>query len=727
MFKKNIIFILLIILSIVQINSVKDKSNSKTETCDPSKGECYGDKPNYINEKGEEVYINNQRKIIYSDIFKNLPYLISTNNSDETTLNFDFRTNRRMISVISKYDIVVYPKDRFIGKQQGNFLHFFHLAYSKRLPLYFDVDQIIYPYIEITKDLIQRVIKNGLYKILQEFFINVINYGKKENYEKGILLYFSIGLKFLNKSQEVVHNDVCEKLVNNILNIEKGEFNHVYNFTLMNHVRSIDKMSFQQRRNILKGEEKLERISDCLRFYQNFHFELEKEFYIVYKIGNLIYKSGQDKIFNEIKKFIKYIFNEEEFVMNPLDIYLYISNYYRNYTMSNETANHLYEKISDNLIKETSLEFMNNYTFMKDKEKVKFIKERNSHTSLFFYPYLLEEFISYTLLNHDKYRYYPSYFEYVDIVHHGKLMEKTIYDRFKGNKIEGGRLLQFRDMIDMSKEFNYTKKIVKRSMRLDKDRWIDSYENSFNYLLNIVGLTDKNWEKNDDKEIKLFNSLVGAYVHFKKETALFKQKTNIIYAENGTLIDLYFNPNVKFYTELEKISTIFQKHLLDLINYMEDKNAKIKLEQTIERRMKRLFTSYENILKGIELQNDVTKKETEFKKLKESMFHYDKKKKRYKGWYVDLYKDNDGDINYDLDIYLFNYFMARPLNKINFKGIIDYVSMNFPEFGLINVGDGYYEPKRMFLFSSYLGNEYPILWTENVNFKGLKELIMTRR
>ena len=727
MFKKKNFILLIILISIIQIKSKDDNSNIKTETCDSSTGECSRDNLNYVNEKGEQIVINNKRKILYSNTFLHLPYSISSNNTEETSLNFDFRINRNMQSIINRYGIVVYPKDRFIGKQQGNFLHFFHLAYSKHLPLYFDLDQIIYPYIEITKNLIQQVIQKGLYRILKDFFINVINYGKKENYENGILLYFSIGLKMLDKNEKVVHDDVCEKLVNNLLTIEKGEFNHVYNFTLMNNVRSINKLSFEQRRSIFKGEEKLESISNTFRFYQNFQFELNKEFYIIYKIGNLIYKSGQDKTFKEIKKFTKYIFNEEEFVMNPLDIYLYIYNNYRNYTMSNETANELYQKIKNDLIKNCTLDFMNDNTFMNPKEREDFIKERNSHTTLFSYPYILEEFISYKLLDMDKYRYFSSYYEYVDIVHHGKLMENIIYDRFKGNKIEGGRLLQFRDGIDISKKFNSTKKAVKKSMAKEKEKWIDSYENSFNYLLNIVGHMDKESEKNDDKKIKVFNSLMGAYVHFKKETVLFEQKTNVIFAQDGDFLDLYFNPNIKFYTELEKISTIFQKHLLDLINCVKDKNVKIKLEQTIERRMKKLFVSYENILKGIELQDKVNVKGSELKKLRESMFHYDSKKQRYKGWYVDLYKDNDGEINYSLDMCLYNYFMARPLNRINFKGIIDYVSMNYPEFGLITVGNGETVPKKMFLFSSYLGNEYPILWSENVNFKGLKEIIMTRR
>lgn len=717
-------FILLIILK-VQINS--EEANIKTETCDSSTGTCKDQKKHYINEQGEEVFIRDKRKILYGDNFLHQPYSISSNKTEETSLNFDFRINRKMKSFLSNYGIVTYPRERYIGKQQGNFLHFAHLAYSKNLPLYFDVDQIIYPYIDITKNLIRHVMKKGLYDILKDFFINVIEYGKKENYEKGILLYFSIALKLLDKNEKVVHDDVCEKVVKNILTIDEGEINHLYNFTLMNHVRSINKLSFEQKHNIFKGESKLEAISNTFRFLQNFQFKLENEFYIIYKIGNLIYKSGQDKIFKEIKKFTKYIFNEEEYIMNPLDIYLFIYNNHRNYTMSNETANILYEKIKPELIKNCTLEFMSNITFMNEKEKEDFYKERNSYTTLFTYPYLLEEFISYKLLDLEKLRYYSSFYEYVDIVHHGELMENIIYSRFKGQKVEGGRLLPFRDGVDMSELFNYTKKKVQESMVKEKDKWYDSYENSFNYLLNIVGHMDKNSEKNEDMKIKVFNSLIGAYIHFKKETVLFKQKVNMTYDSEGEFLDLYFAPNVKFYTELEKISTIFQNHLLDLINAVQNKTIKIKLEQTIERRMKRLFISYENILKGIEIQDKVNTKGSELKKIRESMMHFDNKKKRYKGWYVDLYKNSDGEIDYSLDIHLYNYYMAKPLNRVGFKGIIDYLAMNYPEFGLIVVGDGKNTYKRMFLFSSYLGNEYPILWTENVNFKGLKELIMSRR
>ena len=570
--------------------------------------------------------------------------------------------------------------------------------------------------------------EKGLYNILLQFLKKIIDYGKKEKYEQGIILYFSIALKFLNKKEIVEHDDVCEKLVNKLLDInEKDNNNLYYNFTLLNNIRKIDKLSFIQKYPILKGNENLESMFDCFRFFQNFEFIIEKELFTIYRIGNLIYKSGEEKTYREIKKFIKYIFNEEENVMNPLDIYLYINKNYKNESSTKESFNNLYNLIKDKIIKNTTLSFMANYTFINKKEEEDFLKERNSHVSLFSYSYTLDEYINYKLLNFIKLRFYPSYFEFSDIAHHGKFMRRLVFDRYKGkNSSSSGKLFKFRDGIDVSEEFNYTKKAVKKSMVDDREKWIDSYENSFNYLLNIVGHIDKKMKKINDTRIKTFNTLIGSYCHFKKDILLFEQHTNVTYSKNGTLVDLYFDPHKKFYEEIQKISISYQNHLLDLIYCLNNKTIKIELEQLIENKMKKLFISYENILKGIELQENNVNNE-ERKRIKDTMLYYDKRTKQYQGWYVDLYRNQTGDINFALNIYVHNFFMARPIPKVNFLGVIVYTSMNYPEFGLIAIEEEKDKPKKLFIFSSYTGNEYPHGWDDNINYDGLKKLIIRRR
>ena len=755
---KIIIFSFLIIYTLSEKDQI---STQKTEACDGSSETCTmpnNEEQKIDKNKEEKKVINNDdikkektkekkeeikaeqesekeqtkkddKKLIYTDLFLNQPLLVTTNKTsiEETSMLFDFRINKKISKFVDEHGMAPYPRERFIGKQQGNFLHFFHLVYEKKLPLYFSVDQILYPYIEITYELQRKVLEKGLYNILHQFLSNIIEYGKKEKYEQGILLYFSIALKFLDRKQKVVHDDVCEKLVKKLLSLEKTDTSSLYNFTLLNNIRKIDKLNFIQIYPILKGNDNLESISDCFRFLQNFEFVIKKELFTIYRIGNLIHKSGEEKTYREIKRFIKYIFNEEENVMNPLDMYLYLNKNYKNESSSNETISNLYEVIKDKIIKNTTLKFMSNYTFINKKEEETFYEERNSHVSLFSYSFTLDEYINYKLLNFQMLRFYPSFFEFADIAHHGTFMRKIVFDRYKGiNSSSTGKLFKYRDGIDVSGEFNFTKKAVKQSMKEEKDKWMDSFENSFNYLLNIVGRNDKKLNKIEDMKIKTYNTLVGGYTHFKKDVLLFEQYTNITYCKNGEIIDIYFDPQKNFYEEIQKISIIFQNHLLDLISYLNNKNIKIELEQLIEKKMKRLFVSYENILKGIEMQEKKINND-ERKKIKDTMFYYDQRKKQYQGWYVDLYKNQTENINFALSVYAHNYFMARPISKVDFRGVILYTAMNYPEFGLISVEDKENEPKKLFIFSSYTGNEYPHGWTNSVNYDGLKKLIINRR
>ena len=68
-------------------------------------------------------------------------------------------------------------------------------------------------------------------------------------------------------------------------------------------------------------------------------------------------------------------------------------------------------------------------------------------------------------------------------------------------------MIKFRDGINMEKEFNETKEIIDKSLINEYNKWENSYENSFNYLLNIIGHSkdefyDINNINNKDIELK---------------------------------------------------------------------------------------------------------------------------------------------------------------------------------------------------------------------------------
>ena len=125
---------------------------------------------------------NEEFKILYDN------YFLKKDNSLSDDFQFDI--NEKVIDFIKKNNIISYPRKTFRGTKQGNFLYFMHLIYEKKLPLYFTVDQIIYPYIELTNDITQKIIEEGIYKIFYNFLKEIIEYGYKNNFDKKIITYF---------------------------------------------------------------------------------------------------------------------------------------------------------------------------------------------------------------------------------------------------------------------------------------------------------------------------------------------------------------------------------------------------------------------------------------------------------------------------------------------------------------------------------------------------------
>lgn len=54
--------------------------------------------------------------------------------------------------------------------------------------------------------------------------------------------------------------------------------------------------------------------------------------------------------------------------------------------------------------------------------------------------------------------------------------------------------------------------------------------------------------------------------------------------------------------------------------------------------------------------------------------------------------------------------------------------MNYPEIGLITIDNDKKEnSKKLYLFSTYMGSEYPHHYAKKVDFKGLQEMILARK
>jgi len=667
---------------------------------------------------------NDEYKIIYNDYFLNT----------EKDIDFDFKLNEKVIDYIKRNTMITYPKKLFRGSPQGNFLHFIHLIYNKKLPLYFSFDQILYPYIELTQEITQNILDKGIYDIFYNFLKKILDYiNKNKNIDDDLLIYFSIGFKLLDPNYKNEKDEIVSNIINNILNKDKLNISNYYNFTLFGYERNINKINFIKINPLFGSNINSQRLFHCITFFQNFIFNIRNELYIIYKIGELINNTGQKNIFEEIKKYFKYIFNEEENIKNPLEIYEYINENFPHRNKTKDDINfNLYYKIKDDIIKNRTFDFMSKFEFGNERDEIEFNNQIRSKISLFSYSYNIKDWINYKLLDINKRRLYPSFYEYITLVHNGNKMKKIIFNRYNytknKNKTKEYNMLKFRDGINMEKEFNEIKDSLNHSMINDRDIWENSYENSFNYLLNIIGHSNDNNENINNSwiESKIYNTLIGSYIHFKKDILIFEQGTIIQEGDNGALIDVFFEDNTEFYQELNKITLIFKNYSMNIINQIQNQTLKSELEKITLIKLNRLFTSYENILNIIKYKNDINK-EKERKNLINKFFYYNKEKKAYEGWYVDLYKiKNDTEINYYLNIYAYNYHVSQPIKELKFNGAIVFGAMNYPEFGVIGIKDKINKTMKLYITSFYSGNEYPHALTDEIDFKSLKRLIVNR-
>ena len=679
-------------------------------------------------EKDETCDDKDDYKILYDDHFL----------KEETSREFQFKLNEKIIEYIKKNKMITYPKRLFRGSYQGNFLHFIYLVYNKRLPLYFTLDQILYPYIELTQDIIENIIEKGMYNIFYNFLKNILDYiNTNPDLDEDFLIYFSVGFKLLEPNYKNKKDEVVSNIISNIINNNKESNNinnNYYNFDLFGYEREINKINFIKVNPLFGSNIQSKRLFHCITFFQNFIFNIRNEIYIVYKIGEIIVKSGQKELFEKIKIYFKYIFNEEENLMNPLEIYEYINKNYKHKNKTKDEINfNLYYKMKDNIIKNRTFDFMSEFKFDNEREEIEFNNQIKSKISLFSYSYNIKDLINFKLLNINKGRLFPSFYEYISLVHNGEKINKLIMNRYnyKINKTKSNesKMLKFRDGINMEKEFNEIKETLNQSMNNEKEKWENSYENSFNYLLNKIGHSqDKFNEKNIWIESRIFNSLIGSYIHFKKDIFLFNYTGIIEGDEEGKLIDVYFEDNIEFYEELKNISLIFKKNSLNIIEQIQEQAIKNELKLYIEQKLNKLFIAYENIMKSIRFQIDFNKdNENERRKIIENLFYYNKEKKIYEGWYVDLYKiKNDTQPDINLKMYAYNYHVSKPIKEFNFNGSIVFGAMNFPEYGVIGIKDKINKTMKLYILSFYSGNEYPHSLTNEIDFNSLKKLILKR-
>jgi hypothetical protein len=164
------LIVLLIIATVRSENQTLQLNETEVEnTCDVNETGC----------KGKIV----RKPYQYEELFKKQghehdEYLKSFKPDSNYTEYYDFSLDEEELLSLKYARISIYPQKKFLNNTQGNFLHFYKTAYSKKLPVYFTTDSMLYAFNDNVNMMSTIVFEDVMIHVLRTFLEKMIDYSE---------------------------------------------------------------------------------------------------------------------------------------------------------------------------------------------------------------------------------------------------------------------------------------------------------------------------------------------------------------------------------------------------------------------------------------------------------------------------------------------------------------------------------------------------------------------
>lgn len=399
-----------------------------------------------VEEEPKEEKIDYPDDLLYQELFQKpgerRKYITSFTFKSNLTEFYDFNIDDEELDSIKKARITLYPPKRFHLNQQGNFLHFYKVAYEKGLPVYFTVDAMQYAVNENVNNLNKIFYEEILFNYLSVFFHNVINYatelmdsaeGEPHRYMiSHAQLYFAVAAELLTDgfNQKNNYPAAIELQIKNFLaKIRKYELAEFYMFYNKKQINC----SFLLPSSFFNRSKKLQNIHHAIKWFVATKFFLDKkEINPIWYIGKLIVDSGNSDLYEKIHEALSFIMGQDSLTPSMVEIYnmgLELG-YKETFDLSEEQAETLVKKALENK-KQINLPFLNDNFFFSKEILDAFRIEREFTTALFTYQFDIEDWVKNKLIiyNPKSMRTMMSSLEIPVAIHHASAYKELIFNR----------------------------------------------------------------------------------------------------------------------------------------------------------------------------------------------------------------------------------------------------------------------------------------------------------
>lgn len=398
-----------------------------------------------IKETPQEEEIEYPDELEYQELFQRpgeqRKYVTSFTLDSNYTEFYNFNIDDEEIDSIKRDRITIYPPKRWQLNYQGNFLHFYKVAYEKGMPVYFTVDSMLYAVNENLNQLNTIFYEEILIYYLRFFYTRVINFanelmdsaeGEPHRYMiSHAQLYFAVALELISDGfEKIKYPPILESQVRNFVEkIKKYEVSEFYMFYAKKTINCSLLLPVGQ----FTRNKKMQNLYQSLNWFIHTKFLLDKkEIHPVWYIGKLIHGSNSVKLYRQIFKSIKFVMGQDSLTPSIVDIYqIGIDLGYKEvFDLSEEQADNLLKKIYETKIT-IDLPFLNDNFFFSKQILEAFKREREHTTNLFNYHFDVEDWVKNKLLiyNSNSFRIMLDSYELTSAIHHASAFKQLIFNR----------------------------------------------------------------------------------------------------------------------------------------------------------------------------------------------------------------------------------------------------------------------------------------------------------
>lgn len=661
---------------------------------------------------------------------------------------YDFSVDDEEVQSLFEARASIYPEQKFLLTNQGNFLHFYKVAYEKRLPVFFTADGYLEGFTKTYTKIMKIFYEEVFIHYLRRFSDNMLHFIRKNKDQPefksirfsldAIQTFYSILSSLMTKGVEefVPEKDIELEFKKWKKTVDAYGDAEIY---FLGKKKRIN-YSMLYPRGFWRSSQRLSNMWSGLQFLTLHKLNIDEDIKIVWIMGKLVYDAGLYNQYKSLNNFVKYFIGQDAIIPSLVDIAKIAieEKGIKDFTINDGEIKILRDICKDKRLKLSIL--MLDQVVLWSKEQLEALKKERERTTYFFnqqysvIDWMINKYLDFTD-DKEKERRIVSIYEITQGLTLNNIYNKLIKNRMQGVKTNRNEIIvELRDNLNFTESLLAMNTVMNNTYTIEQDGWRDNIANHIHFAVKIMNEAKPktyydNIYRSKDIRVKSFSAGVTVPLNLKGQI---KVNTKYISSKivEGGIPDVLVESNEKFYSEM---LVLLSRLELNLHILTEDVENAMKVNfRYVRNRMSNYIEDIRfatNLLKNASIAQDTGKMTEELKEELKKMIYAEEVSDSWDGWLTRLYDiDNQSQLfNFENQAQLINVSPRVDKHK-DFPGLYHYIYNKFNHIGICLVKDSTENNEKLMIWTgSNFGEMYlPIDNGFNKDIEMIKNKVLNR-